>query len=150
MKKSISLSEKSEHFISKVSSLDGGPPKWSSTINIALSQIQDLLTSNMPELSNEDWESLLHVFRDEDQIRNLMVKGRYQQIHFYILDSYNETELQTYGENLAKKVRSMTGIEKVAILYFLQIHANNDWNSFDSFSSIKKAILLKLKGQIYD
>ena len=122
-KKSIFLSTGSVEFIQLTTQKNG--PKWSEAINSTIRQIRYLIKYSIPELTVEEWETLIDVYKTEE----FPAYGLRPWIARDIMSRYGilSTELlEPKQATLVKKMDGLDDVQQLAVLYVIQIYKNSD------------------------
>jgi hypothetical protein len=131
IKKSVFLSDYTGHWITTTTvkksngeEIDG--PKWSESINATFEQFRFLLRQSLPDLSMEEWQTLLNVYAGS----YFPAHGVPARIASDMMDNIGAVDInkvdKTYAD-LVRKIYDFNQTEQLAILYFIQIFWANDW-----------------------
>lgn len=115
-------------------------PKWSEAINATFEQLRFLLRESLPDLSMEEWETLLNVYSG----CYFPAHGVPARIASDMMDKIGAVDIGEVETNtpdyaaLIRKTHKMSQPEQLAILYFVQIFWSTDWKGEwdEIFSSI--------------
>jgi hypothetical protein len=146
-KKSIFLSEESERWIvvttqpyESYQSSDVKSVKWTESINASILNLKSILASALPDFTNEEWSIIFSIIKRKTKLReavenqiNFLAFKKYDisediKDFSFLLNSKQECERANL---LAQKIHSMTKVEQLSILYFLQVFLLDEWTDWE-------------------
>ena len=141
-KKSIFLSTGSVEWIHLTTQKDG--PKWSEAINSTIRQIRYLTKRSVPELTIEEWEVLIDVYKDVEFPAYAPIPWIARDI-MYSAGALSIESLNPEHAALVKKMDTLTDIQQLAILYVIQIYKNEEWHYKGECKVINDDIIRDIK-----
>lgn len=160
-KKSIFLSEESERWIvvttqpyKSYQSSDVKSVKWTESINASILNLKSILASAFPDFTNEEWEIIFLIIKRKSKLReavenhiNFLGFERYDisediLMFNFLLDAKQQCEA---AKLLAQKIRAMTKVEQLSILYCLKVFLLDEWTGWEV-----ARIVEQIKEELYE
>jgi len=106
----------------------GEKARWSEAVNATIEQYRYLLRQSLPDLDMEEWTIILNVY----SACHFPAHGMPARVASDMLDNVGAESIDDITnaayKALVSRVYSMTQLEQLAILYFVQIFWANKWN----------------------
>jgi hypothetical protein len=138
-KKAIFLSEESERWIvvttQPYGSLDAKSVKWTESVNASILNLKSILASALPDFTNEEWAIIFLIIKGKTKLReaienhtNFLAFEKYDisddiLMFNFLLDAKQQCE----AKSLVQRIHTMTKVERLSILYFLQVFLLDEW-----------------------
>jgi hypothetical protein len=144
-KKAVYLSEESEKWIvstTKPSALVDKADqsiKWTESINASIQNLKKILASSLPDLTTDEWSIVFTILKGKIEaglVENYALNLAFEKYDIsadisefnFLLKSKQQCD---DAKSLALKMHNMNKIERLAILYFVQVFLLNDWADCD-------------------
>lgn len=128
-KKSVFLSDVTVDWIESTTKKDhpaSDGPKWSEAINATFEQFRFLLRTSLPELSADEWQTILNVYAG----CYFPAHGVPARIASDMMDNVGAVDINELSEDyaaLVRKAHAMSQVEQLAVLYFVQMFLSQSW-----------------------
>lgn len=132
IKKSVFLSDESERII-RLMSRDDDQPQWSQVINQTMSAAYWVFRESLPEFTPAEWQMILNTYAGTCQ----SLQSRPYRVASDMMDDLGLIDVSDHPmPGLVKRIHGMSQAEQFAILMFVEIFWNNNWNDAADFSEV--------------
>jgi hypothetical protein len=122
-------------------------PQWTITINAALTNLQHIIISALPDLDDQEWQTILNCYAGTFFDGTPHTPARIASDLMDNIGAESLDELQPEYRALVEKIHALSQAEQLAILYFSQAFWAKSWKGQPDFASIKKAVINNLAGR---
>ncbi len=118
----------------------GEKPNISGTTNELIRRYVWLVKSSLPELTNDEWQTLINVYAG-CWLGEFVPPARIASDMMDDAGVLSLDELESDYAALVRKAHGWNQAEQLAVLDFIQRFWCGEWSGYESFSAIKQAIL---------